>query len=86
MGSVRPFTAEFIWKARAEPKVVFFSWTAMHDKLLTADNLAKRGWQHNPYCPLCFLAQESTNHLLTSCFFAKQVIAYIMSWFKVAGG
>lgn len=37
------------------PKVQFFAWLAVQGKCLTADNLAKRGWPHNPLCPLCRL-------------------------------
>jgi hypothetical protein len=32
-----------IWKARIEPKCRFFAWTMLHNRILTADNLQKRG-------------------------------------------
>jgi hypothetical protein len=32
-----------IWKAKIEPKCRFFVWTLLHNKILTADNLQKRG-------------------------------------------
>jgi hypothetical protein len=32
-----------IWKARTEPKCRFFAWTLLHNRILTADNLRKRG-------------------------------------------
>lgn len=42
-----------LWKARAEPKCRFFAWTLMLGKILTADNLQKKGWQNDPICKLC---------------------------------
>jgi hypothetical protein len=32
-----------IWKAKTEPKYRFFAWTLLHNKILTSDNLQKRG-------------------------------------------
>jgi hypothetical protein len=42
-----------LWKARAESKCRFFAWTLMLGKILTADNLQKKGWQNDPICKLC---------------------------------
>jgi hypothetical protein len=52
-GSMSRIKIEAIWKAKAEPKCRFFAWTLLHEKILTANNLQKRGWDHNPICPLC---------------------------------
>jgi hypothetical protein len=41
-GSHMPFQIGTLWTARVEPKVKTFVWTAMHKKILTADNLAAR--------------------------------------------
>jgi hypothetical protein len=48
-GSYPSFQVGNLWKERAEPKVRVFRWTAMHQKILTADNLASRGMQPNPF-------------------------------------
>jgi hypothetical protein len=42
-----------IWKAMAEPKCKSFAWILLQRKILTANNLAKRGWPHDPLCKLC---------------------------------
>jgi hypothetical protein len=43
-----------LWKAQAEPKVIFFAWTAIPEILTTTtNNQEKKGWQHNSTCPLC---------------------------------
>jgi hypothetical protein len=52
-GSYAPFRVGKLWTMKVEPKVKFFGWTAMHQKIMTADNLAARGMQHNNACPLC---------------------------------
>lgn len=36
-----------IWKARAEPKCRIFAWILPQHKILTTNNLAKRGWPHD---------------------------------------
>jgi hypothetical protein len=36
---------------------------ALHGKLLTTGILASRGWTHNPVCPLCLNALETTIYL-----------------------
>ena len=40
MGSCAPFRTAKFWKGHAEAKCRFFAWTALHGKILTADNLA----------------------------------------------
>jgi hypothetical protein len=48
-GSHPSFQVGNLWKARAEPKVKVLEWTTMHQRILTADNLASRGMQPNRY-------------------------------------
>jgi hypothetical protein len=42
-----------IWKAKAEAKCHFFAWTLLHNGILTANNLLKRGWTNDTDCRLC---------------------------------
>jgi len=44
---------------------------------LIADRLARRGLPHPDRCPHCDQAEESINHLLLSCVFAREF------WFKL---
>ncbi|CAM0879805.1 unnamed protein product [Alopecurus aequalis] len=55
------------------PKCKFYSWLAVLGWCLTADNLARRGWPHNPLCPLCCAAPETSPHLLAACPYARAV-------------
>lgn len=44
VGATVYFPATNIWQARTEPKCQFFAWLAMHNKVLTADNMMKKNW------------------------------------------
>ncbi|OAY73596.1 putative ribonuclease H protein [Ananas comosus] len=43
-------------------------------RLLTADNLAKRGWSGDTTCMLCMSHDETVNHLLAQCVFTKFIL------------
>jgi hypothetical protein len=69
-----------IWKAKTEPKWRFFAWTLLHNKILTSDNLQKRGWPCNQNCSLCNLSPETAAHLYKDCPFAEEMWSMILSW------
>jgi hypothetical protein len=69
-----------IWKAKTEPKCRFFAWALLHNKILTSDNLLKRGWACNHNCSLCNLSLETATHLCKDCTFAEEVWSMILSW------
>jgi hypothetical protein len=52
-GSFRYFHTNIIWKAQVENKCKIFTWILVQDKILTAQNLQKRGWPHQDHCVLC---------------------------------
>ena len=56
-----------IWKNWAPPKVKFFAWLALQDRIWTADRLAKRGWKNCGLCPLCKREPETGPHLFFKC-------------------
>jgi hypothetical protein len=49
------------------------------------DNLASRGMQPNPLCPLCDSGPEDAKHLLINCNFTREVIRLLWSWFHLQG-
>ena len=63
---------ERIWKSWAPGKCKFFLWLVAHDRCWTADQLARRGLPHPERCLLCDQEQETINHLLIPCPFARQ--------------
>jgi hypothetical protein len=65
------FPASEIWKATTKPNCIFFAWLIMHNKTPTADNLAKKNWDHNPTCSLCYCLPETVQHLLTECNYTE---------------
>ena len=52
----------------------------MQDKILTAQNLQKRGWPHQDHCVLCNGPLETGLHLCLCCPFAKAVWDQILIW------
>jgi hypothetical protein len=63
---------ERIWKSWAPPKCRFFMWLVAHNKCWMADRLAHRGLPHPESCPLCDQEDETIDHLLVHCVFARE--------------
>jgi hypothetical protein len=63
---------ERIWKSWAPPKCRFFLWLVAHNACWTADRLARRGLPHPECCPLCDQEEETIDHLLVNCVFARE--------------
>lgn len=72
-GTYSRFQSEHIWKTNTEPKCRFFAWLVIHDRVLTADNLAKKNWPHNEHCTMCYCQFETTAHLLIRCNYTEAV-------------
>jgi hypothetical protein len=66
-----PFPWKSIWRSKAPPRVAFFAWMATHGKILTLDNLWRRGMVVVNRCWLCELDGESVDHLLLHCGVAR---------------
>lgn len=66
-----------VWNSQLIPKINFFWWTTLHGKILTIDNLKRRGFTLANKCVMCNCAEESINHLFIHCPFASGV------WYKV---
>jgi hypothetical protein len=78
-GSISFSPWERIWKSWAPNKCKFFIWLAAHKRCWTADRLAKRNLPHPATCPFCDQADETIDHVLTNCVFARQF------WFNLLG-
>jgi hypothetical protein len=72
LGSTSLGAYERIWESWAPSKCSFFLWLVMHNRCWTADRLARRGLPHPSVCPLCDQEEETIQHLLISCVFARQ--------------
>lgn len=62
-----------VWNSQLIAKVNFFWWSLIHGKILTLDNLAKRGLNLANICCLCKTKEKSINHLLLHCELSKEV-------------
>uniref|UniRef100_A0A8I7BE29 Reverse transcriptase zinc-binding domain-containing protein n=1 Tax=Hordeum vulgare subsp. vulgare TaxID=112509 RepID=A0A8I7BE29_HORVV len=73
LGMVLSPMDKMVWKAWAPPKVRFFSWLILQDRIWTTDRLAKRGWPNCDLSPLCKRVQECGPHLFYKCRFFGQL-------------
>lgn len=64
--------AKYLWRSSAPPKIKFFFWIALHGRLWTADRRKRHGLQQDAACALCAQDDETTDHLLVSCVFARE--------------
>jgi zinc-binding in reverse transcriptase len=60
------------WELRIPLKIKVFMWLTGKKKILTRDNLAKRGWQGVPACSFCSEI-ETVDHLFVQCEFVRKV-------------
>ena len=61
------FPIGLIWNSCVPLKVCVFTWEVWWGKVLTADQLKKRGFQLASRCPLCQKDEETLEHLLIHC-------------------
>ena len=62
---------KLVWHPDSIPKVNTFIWLLLHNKLLTAENLRKRGILGPSRCALCHSSEESSSHLFLQCEFSR---------------
>ena len=63
-------------------RACFFVWTAAWNKILTCDNLSKRGYTLTSWCYMCCCNGETVVHLLLYC----PVAGVLQSWIFQAFG
>ena len=68
-----PFTWKLAWHLKVPPRVAFISWAASLGKILSIDNLQKRGIIVLDWCCMCKTRGESANHLLLHCPIAYEL-------------
>jgi len=72
VGSVTFEPCKRIRKAWAPGKCKTFLWLAIRNCCWTAHRLQKRGMPHPEHYPLCDQEDETAQHILTTCVFARQ--------------
>jgi hypothetical protein len=72
-----------IWGVKAPRRISFFTWTAARGKILTCDNLMRRGHVLAGWCCLCKNQWETVDHLLLHCEVAVALWGFVFSMFGV---
>ena len=73
-----------VWQAKAPSRVAFFLWTASLGKILTTDNLRKRGIIIMDWCCMYKESGESVNHLFIHCPVASDLWTMYFNLFGVS--
>lgn len=71
-----------IWSVVFPPRVHMFLWLLSHNKLMTKDNLLKRGIEKPPECVFCF-EHETVHHLCFGCVVAKRIWKTVSDFFNL---
>jgi hypothetical protein len=76
------FPQKFLWKIKIPMKVRIFLCEVLKNRILTKDNLLKRGWTGNDQCQFCS-EKETVNHLLFGCGLAKLTWQVVLCAFQL---
>jgi hypothetical protein len=77
------FPWKAIWGVHAPRRVAFFAWTASWGRILTADNLMRRGYQLAGWCCMCRRDGETISHLLLHCDMAFGLWSFVLRTFGI---
>jgi|UniRef100_A0A2N9FF34 hypothetical protein len=88
MGLFKPqpgpgFRGKFFGGVKAPRRISFFLWTAARGKILTCDNLMKRGHVLAAWCCMCKKGWETVDHLLIHCEVAAALWGFIFQRFGI---
>jgi len=73
-----------IWRLGAPLKIVCFFWLLMNSRILTWEQLCKRGWSGPGYCVLCKMDSEDINHLFIHCPVTNMIWQYVCDELHIA--
>ena len=73
------FPHRLVWNSVAPPKIGVFAWEASWGKVLTMDQLKRRGMTFANRCFMCEEEEETIDHLLIHCKIAKMLWDLILS-------
>uniref|UniRef100_A0A2N9I5R6 Reverse transcriptase domain-containing protein n=1 Tax=Fagus sylvatica TaxID=28930 RepID=A0A2N9I5R6_FAGSY len=77
------FPWKSIWRVKVPPRVAFFVWTATWGRILTCDNLMRRGYTMAGWCCMCCCDGENVDHLLLHCNAAQKLWNYVLRNFRI---
>ena len=77
------FNLKMVWNPWIPSKVSFFTWEACWEKVLTLDQVPRRGWILTNKCALCKRESESIDHIILHCDEARLLWQLVFSIFGV---
>ena len=77
------FPWSIIWRSWAPMRVSFFAWEVSWTRILTIDQLKRRGWNMPNKCYLCKMEEETSDHLIIFCKNDTMLWNLIFSLFEV---
>ena len=72
-----------LWSVTLPRKIGCFLWLVLRNKVLTWDNLQKRGKYGPGICSMCFSNEETVIHLFSRCMVWKSVLDLICDQFQL---
>lgn len=70
------FDWDRVWNTQLPSKVSFLVWLLVHRRVLTENNMKRRGFNMVSQCYLCRQSEEDEVHLFLSCPVSQQVLEY----------
>ena len=77
------FPWKAIWGANVLRRVSFFTWVATWGRILTTDNLKRRGYHLARWCCMCRCEEETISHLLLHCEVAYGLWTFVFRCFGI---
>ena len=74
---------DLIWNGTMPKKICCFIWLALSNKVLTWDNLKKRGWIMPGICFLYYANEENIRHVILGCPIWKNVLNILCDQFHI---
>ena len=72
-GGLRSKFNSQVWKTKAPLNVKIFTWLTLHNKIITRENLSKKGWVGPLHCVFSNAHTETFLHLLLHCPFVNTI-------------
>ncbi|CAO1940520.1 unnamed protein product [Urochloa humidicola] len=66
---------KFVWRNKAPPRVQFFAWLLVQERIQCRANLLLKNIVDDAKCELCHNREETCDHIIFTCPFASQVWA-----------
>jgi hypothetical protein len=74
-----------MWDWNVPLKIKLFTWLVVENKILSWENLQRRGFSGPGICTLCKLNEETTQHLFLDCAFMVEVWRKLKSTLNYSG-